>query len=382
MKRVLPPLTLLLLSLPGLVCTPSHSAAQEIRWYTDYAVARQDAEKLGKPIILDFGTKNCFWCRRLESDTFTDPTVARTMGEKFINMKIDAEEQPALAERLRITSYPTIVLADADGRILGTMEGFKEPAAFQEILQRALARVANPEWMVRDYQAASQAVAASDYTKAIALLRRILEDGKTRPVQVKSRQLYTQVEQQADGLLARATGLNDKGQAQEATNILTQLMGAYPGTQAAGKAKTLLTSLSNTNENLAKQNRQQRARELLAQAKEDYRVEEYMVCLDRCRTLRESYRDLDESIEARQLEDNIKSNPDFMQKACNSLGERLRSMYLELAETHIQKGDRQQAMAALQRVVEAFPGSTHAEAAQIRLAELRGEPMRAINFEK
>src|SRR5262249_45306929 len=160
------------------------AGAQEVvKWRHDYNVARREAQEKGLPLVLDFGTENCFWCRKLDESTFRDPTVVGVMNERFIPLKIDAEREVKLAQVLRIQSYPTVVLAAPDGKILGTLEGYQDAARFHENLQRALASVSNPEWMLRDYQAATAAIASADYARAVALLKSIGEDGKTRPVQ-------------------------------------------------------------------------------------------------------------------------------------------------------------------------------------------------------
>lgn len=380
MKRLTTPLLLACLLASSLLVCPQKACAQAIQWRYDYAKARQEAEREGKPLILDFGTKHCTWCVKLEAETLNVPTISRIINERFIPLKIDADEQPILTQKLYVTSYPTVILADSDGRILGTMEGYKEAPAFQEILQRALARVANPEWMIRDYQTASKALAVPDYPRALALLKHITEDGKARPIQVKARQLFDQIEKQAEGLLARARRHIDGGQTQEATEVLAQLVRSYPGTSASTRAGTWLTAIARSDEAQTKRNREQRAQELLAQAKEDYRVGQILCCLDRCKTLLENYRDLEEAVEAQQLNESIKANPTEMEQACTQLSKRLRDMHMELAEVYMRKGDRQQAMVSLQRVVENFPGTTEAEVAETRLGELRGEPMRAVNF--
>ena len=165
-----------------LVGLAGSTGAQEVRWRHDYNGARKEAAEKGLPLVLDFGTQNCFWCRKLDENTFSDPTVIQVMNEKYVPLKIDAERDATLAHALRITAYPTVLLAGPDGKILGTIEGFQDATHFHENLQRALAAVSNPEWMLRDYQIAAKAIAASDYARALALLKSIVEDAKGRPV--------------------------------------------------------------------------------------------------------------------------------------------------------------------------------------------------------
>lgn len=356
-------------------------SASEIQWRSDYNTARKEAEAKSRPLVIDFGTENCFWCKRLDASTFIDPTVVSLMNEKFVALKIDADREAQLAQSLQIQSYPTIVLASPDGKIIDMVVGFKEAAAFTEILQRALGNVADPEWMTRDFKEAGKALAGSDYARAVALLKGILEDGKERPVQAKAKQVLHEVDQLAAAKMARAKQLDDKGQATEAAAALTELARTFSGTPTATDAAQMLNTLASRPE-IKNQQRSRRARELLAQAKEDYRTQQYLCCLDRCEVLAAGYADLAEGNEAMQLASEIKNNPEWMRSACDSLSDRLGLLYLGLAETWVRKGQPQQAVQCLEKVVQQFPGSRQAEAAQIRLSYLRGQTTMQTDYKK
>jgi thioredoxin-related protein len=357
------------------------AAAEEIQWRRDYAQARKEAEEKNRPLLIDFGTEQCFWCKRLDMTTFQDASVVALLNAKLIPLKIDANKEATLAQSLQITSYPTIVLGAPDGKILATIVGFKEAAEFAGIIQRALASAIAPDWMARDQQEAGKAIAGSDYARAIALLKGILEDGKDRPVQLKARQMLRDVEQQAAGRLARARQLQDKGQSLEAMDLLTELLRVYPGTQAAQDAGQLLNTLAAKPE-IKNGQRTRRARELLAQAREDYRTQQFLCCLDRCEILAANFADLPEGTEAVQLAAEIKNNPDWMQTACDNLTDRLGLLYLAMAETWVRKGQPQQAAQCLERVIQACPGTRQAEAAQLRLSYLKGQTTWQTDFRK
>jgi tetratricopeptide (TPR) repeat protein len=376
-----------------------------VPWRQDYNSARKEAEEKQRLLMIDFGTENCFWCKRLDSSTFHDPSVAGLITEKFIPLKIDADREAGLAQSLNIQSYPTIVLASPEGKILNTVVGFKEAAEFLGILQKALASVQAtpvaratppaapaapaapapaseaPEWMAHDFQEAARAVTGSQYPKALSLLKAIVEDGKDRPVQLRARRLLQDLEQQAAGRLARSRQLEDKGQTTEAITLLTEVLRQFPGTQAAAEAGVMLTALA-SKPDIKNSQRGRRARELLAQAREDYRTQQYLCCLDRCEVLAASYADLSEGNEAMQLAAEIKNNPEWMRQACDSLSERLGSLYLSLAETWLRKGQPQQAVVCLERVVQTFPGTRQAEAAQVRLASIKGQTTVQTEYRK
>jgi thioredoxin-like negative regulator of GroEL len=362
------------------LCSAAPALAQEVEWRADYPTALREAKEKNRPLMIDFGTENCFWCKKLDALVFHEPAVAGLINERFIPLRVDAEREPRLAADLHIESYPTVVLASADRQILDVQVGFLEARPFQEKLQRVVGMAASPEWMTRDFEAAGRAIAASDYARAIALLRSIIDDGQQRPVQAKARQLLQDLEQQAAGRMARAKQLVEKGQTTEAMETLTELVRVFAGTQAAAEGGRLLTGLGNTQET-RNQQRTRRARELLAQAREEYRTQQYLCCLNRFDTVVGSFPDLPEGVEAMQLAAEIKNNPEWMRLACDTLSDQLGTLYLSLAETWLKKGQPEQAVICLERVVQALPGSRQAEAAQVRLAQIQGQPpTRAVDF--
>jgi thioredoxin-like negative regulator of GroEL len=355
--------------------------AQEVNWRGDYNTARREASEKNRPILIDFGTENCFWCKKLDASTFRDPSVASVLNDRFVPLRIDANRDAPLAEALRVQSYPTIVLASADGKILDVQEGFVEAPQLLQKLNKALGSGSDPEWMVRDYEGAGKAIAASDYGRAVALLKNILDDGQQRPVQVKAKQLLQDLEQQAQGRIARAKQLVDRGQTTEAVETITELIRVFAGTQAAKEGGQMLTALGSSQE-MKGQQRGRRARELLAQAREDYRSQQYLACLNRCELLQGSFPDLPEGLEAAQLAGEIKNNPEWMRQACDTLSDQLGMLYLSLAETWLKKGQPQQAVICLEKVVQTLPGTRQAEAAQVRLAQIQGQPTRPVDFKK
>jgi thioredoxin-related protein len=380
-RRLMPPAlidTLLAVgfSLIGIV---GFAGAQEVTWRSDYNAARREAQEKSLPLILDFGTENCFWCKKLDESTFRDSAILGLLTEHFVPLKVDANRNAFLTEALRVQSFPTIVLAAPDGKILGTFEGYMEAPRMQELLQNVVASLSSPEWMTRDCQDAAKAVAASDYPRAITLLKGILEDGKNTPAQVKARQIMSEVEQQAALRLAKAKQTEASGHLMEATEILGDLIKNFSGTQSASDAGQLLSALDARPEVKAEQ-RARRAREILAQVREDYRSKQFLCCLDRCELLVASFGDLPEGVEAAQLLAEIKNNPEWMREACETLGDRLGFLYLAQAESWVKKGQLQQAVICLERVLQAYPATRQAEAAKTRLAQLQGQPIAPSEF--
>jgi thioredoxin-like negative regulator of GroEL len=368
--------------LQSAICNLQSAIAEEVDWRSDYNAARKEAAEKNRPIILDFGFESCVFCQKLDATTFRDADVVKRVNARFIALRIDIRKDPTLSDKLGLQMFPTVVFASPEGHILGKIEGYQEPGPFQDNLDRVLDLVENPESMKRDYETAGKAIGASDYARAIVLLKNITQDGKERPVQVKAKQLLHDLEQQAAGRLARAKQLSDKGQTTEAIDTVTELVRVFAGTQAATEGGHMLTTLAKKPE-IKDGQRVRRARELLAEAKEDYRTQQYLLCLHRCDVLALAFGDLPEGAEAVQLAGEIKNNPDRLRQAADMAGEQLGSLYLSLAETCLRKGQPQQAMLWLERIVQTLPNTRQADAAQMRLAQIQGQPAtRAVDFKK
>lgn len=363
----------MVLALAGLVYSAPAALGQDVQWRYDYNNARKEASTKKLPLLLDFGTQSCIWCKRLDETTFRDAKISGALNEKFIPVKIDGERDSYLTQALRVERYPTLVFASADGKILDTIEGYKTALEFNERVQRVLSLVGEPEWMLRDVQLAEKAIKSKEYARAIALLKTITEDGSNRPVQGSAQKMLEELEVQAQDRLTKLKDQVEKGQTPEAIEQLTELLRTMPGLNATKDAGEMLTKLAQSPE-MRRQQRAKRAQELLAQAQDFYKFKDYLPCLDRCEILMASYGDLAEGIEASQISSTIKSDPEWVQNACDVLGDRLGSLYLSLADSLLKKGDPQRAKFYLERVVRAFPGSRQAESAQIRLAQLGGMP--------
>jgi thioredoxin-related protein len=115
--------------------------ADGIAWNQDYAKASKEAAETKRPMLLDFGTEGCVYCRKLDATTFRDPNVIRLIGERFIAVNIDGEREPRLTQAMHIDSYPTLVIASPDGKVLAMQAGYVDAATFTRFVQGALQKM-------------------------------------------------------------------------------------------------------------------------------------------------------------------------------------------------------------------------------------------------
>ncbi len=114
--------------------------AGELEWQADWATAQRLAGARGRPIMVDFYTDWCYWCKRLDSDTYPNREVAK-LSQRQVSLKLNAErEGRELARKHGVRSYPTILYFDAQGKEIGRIAGYLPAreflAAVKPILER------------------------------------------------------------------------------------------------------------------------------------------------------------------------------------------------------------------------------------------------------
>lgn len=355
----------------GLTARPARAADPVVTWRTDYNTARKEAQEKGLPLFLVVGTDDCFYCRKLENIALKDAGVAALLANGFVPLKLDANREPALAKALKVSLYPTMVLAGTDGKIHAFVEGYLEPDRLAEHMKRTVSTSTTTDYAARDFNEASKAVSAGDYPRAITLLKGLVRESGNKPVGAKAKEVLDEIERQASGRMARAKDLESRGQSPEAVDLLADLVKTYPGTQTAADAASQMAGLADKPETLQRQ-QLRRARETLAAAKDDFAGSRYYDALQKAELLASAFPDLTEGKQGAALVAEIKNNPERMAAACEQMNDRTAAMYLVLAESWQKKGQSAEAVACLEKVTKLSPNSKAGETATAQLRLIRG----------
>ena len=113
-------------------------------WQTDYEQALAAAKSAKKFVLLDFtGSDWCGPCIQMKKAVFSKPAFLKYAKQNLVLVEIDfprakklsdkeKEQNARLAHQYHIeeSGYPTVVLLDPDGKIVGQMEGYygEQPA--------------------------------------------------------------------------------------------------------------------------------------------------------------------------------------------------------------------------------------------------------------
>ncbi len=106
-------------------------------WISDFDAAKAKAAQENKAILADFtGSDWCGWCIRLRQSVLDTPAFEAYAKDKFVLAEIDVPQAPKLSpeqmqknrllcEQYNIQGFPTILVMDAEGRVMGGFSGGK-----------------------------------------------------------------------------------------------------------------------------------------------------------------------------------------------------------------------------------------------------------------
>jgi len=125
--------------------TPPARAA-EVRW-RKWNEGLSEAAATGRPVLVDVYTDWCGWCKRMDKDVYARDDVREYLAKNFVTVRLDAEATDAtryenknftsssLAQRFRVSGYPTTIFLRANGEHLVNVPGYIEADRFKLMLR-------------------------------------------------------------------------------------------------------------------------------------------------------------------------------------------------------------------------------------------------------
>jgi len=110
------------------------TSAPAISWHKDYNAAVGQARAEGRPLLIDFWATWCPPCREMEAKLWARPDVA-VLAAKYVCVRVDVDQERALANRFRADSLPTVVFTDPWGTEIARRQGFGDPLDYIPLIR-------------------------------------------------------------------------------------------------------------------------------------------------------------------------------------------------------------------------------------------------------
>ncbi len=116
------------------VAGTSRAETPSLSWQKWEPALFERAAAEDKYILLHMAAVWCHWCHVMERTTYKDPAIQKTIGEKFIPVRVDQDRDPALSYRYENWGWPATVMLDKDGNEIFKRRGYIPPELFQKLL--------------------------------------------------------------------------------------------------------------------------------------------------------------------------------------------------------------------------------------------------------
>ncbi|MDP3981790.1 MAG: thioredoxin domain-containing protein [Chlamydiota bacterium] len=196
MKRIL---LILLVWLVSPICVNG-----AVIWEQTFDKGMQLAGRTGKPVLVDFYTDWCGWCKKLDREVFPSANV-QSYANQYVFIKVNCERDNSTPVRYAVNGYPTLIIFAPDGQVIRKITGFVQADRLDAFMKEALTKVGPP----KESQAASGA-GNFDYP----------EDVVTKAIQYYN----------------LGVKMQQKGRNPQALRFFGKVLQLVPGTSLAGKS--------------------------------------------------------------------------------------------------------------------------------------------------
>lgn len=123
---------------------PVKSDVDLVHW-TDIRMASAIARGTHRPILYEFSAEWCGPCHVLENEVFMDPDLAAKINNRYIAVKVvDRQREDGhnegsvqqLLDRYGVNAFPTVVIAEGDGRVRDRSVGYFGRDKFEQFIDR------------------------------------------------------------------------------------------------------------------------------------------------------------------------------------------------------------------------------------------------------
>ncbi len=105
-----------------------------------YDAAMAAGKLKNQPVLIDFYTDWCRWCKVLDTVTYVDSGVI-ALSDKIVFGRLNAEVDTIASRNNSITGFPTLILFDSEGKEIDRIVGYLPPEEFIETINNYLSGI-------------------------------------------------------------------------------------------------------------------------------------------------------------------------------------------------------------------------------------------------
>ena len=109
-------------------------ASDSIKWHS-YEEGKVLARVEKKKVFLHFYADWCGFCRKMAKETFRDATVVSTLNQDFIAIRVDFDDESAIAEKYGVKGLPANWFLTEMGQPIISIPGLIPPEALLSLLK-------------------------------------------------------------------------------------------------------------------------------------------------------------------------------------------------------------------------------------------------------
>jgi len=121
---------------PAVLLLPLVLSAAGVQWRS-WNMAVAEAERSGKPIMVDAVRNGCRYCEQMDSEVFTDPEVSAQIESYFVPVKVNISRE-TMPLNLEVPMTPSFFFLTADRKLIKRVPGAWNREDFILILEEVL----------------------------------------------------------------------------------------------------------------------------------------------------------------------------------------------------------------------------------------------------
>lgn len=107
-----------------MVGVTAHAETKSIQWQHYSSQAFAQAKKEHRLVLIYGKAEWCHWCQKMSATTWIDPVIVQLVVGHYIPVKVDIDSDEELARRYSINATPTIVILDANDKVIKYLPGY------------------------------------------------------------------------------------------------------------------------------------------------------------------------------------------------------------------------------------------------------------------